>query len=45
MGIATPAIRMAHRAVKSISSFLPYSSTMHINTTTTCAAVSHGISP
>ena len=45
MGIATPAIRMAHSAVKSISSFLPYSSTMHINTTTACAAVSHGISP
>ena len=44
-GMAAPATRMAHSAVKSISSFLPYSSTMHRNNTTTSAATSQGISP
>ena len=42
--MAAPATRMAHSAVKSISSFFPYSSTMHRNNTTTSAANSQGIS-
>ena len=43
--MAMPAVSTAHSAVKSSSSFLPCSSTMHKNTTITSDAVSHGIRP